>query len=157
MYALLYIWLLIGHLLLICGAASTPVLILYRCVLVLLQINALYWLLFISVVFSTIFVRCLAFSYLAVLWCVSAYWWSYYAPSITVCTYSTEALLLGCDGVTFTYRGRETRTITRLLKNTNIRIAYKTMNTLQNHLRPKNNTTDIYNKSGIAIVANLNT
>jgi hypothetical protein len=50
---------------------------------------------------------------------------------------------------TFTYTGKETRTITRLLKNINLRIAYKTRNTVQNHLRPRDNTTDIYSKSGI--------
>jgi hypothetical protein len=50
---------------------------------------------------------------------------------------------------TFTYTGRETRTITRLLKNNNIHIAHKTRNIIQNHLKPRNNTTDIYCKSGI--------
>jgi hypothetical protein len=32
----------------------------------------------------------------------------------------------------FTYTSRETKTITRLFKNNNLRIAYKTKNTLQN-------------------------
>jgi hypothetical protein len=50
---------------------------------------------------------------------------------------------------TFTYIGTETRIITNLLKNTNIHIAYRTNNTIQHHLQPKNNTTDIYNMSGI--------
>jgi ribosomal protein S25 len=50
---------------------------------------------------------------------------------------------------TFTYTGKETRAITRLFKNTDIQIAYRTKNTIQNHLKPKNHTTDIYNRSGI--------
>jgi hypothetical protein len=50
---------------------------------------------------------------------------------------------------TFTYIGKETRTITRLLKDTNIRIAYKTENTMQNHLQPRKHETDKHNKSGI--------
>jgi hypothetical protein len=53
--------------------------------------------------------------------------------------------------ITFTYIGNETRTITRLFKNTNLRIAYKTNNTIRNHLQPKNHDTDKYkyNCSGI--------
>jgi hypothetical protein len=51
--------------------------------------------------------------------------------------------------VTFTYIGKETRTITRLFKNTNIRIAYKTKNTIQNHLQPRKHDTNKYNNSGI--------
>jgi hypothetical protein len=50
---------------------------------------------------------------------------------------------------TFTYIGKETRTITKLVKNTNIIIAYKTKNTIQNHLLPKIPNIDKYNKSGI--------
>jgi hypothetical protein len=50
---------------------------------------------------------------------------------------------------TFTYIGTETRIITNLFKNTNILIAYRSKSTIQNHLEPKNVTTDIYNKSGI--------
>jgi hypothetical protein len=49
---------------------------------------------------------------------------------------------------TFTYYGNDTRIITKLLKNTNIKIAYKT-NTTENHLKPKKPVIDIYNQSGI--------
>jgi general stress protein 26 len=38
---------------------------------------------------------------------------------------------------TFTYTGKETRTITRLFKDTNICIAYTTNNTLKKHLKQK--------------------
>jgi hypothetical protein len=50
---------------------------------------------------------------------------------------------------TFTYIGKETRTITKVFKNINIRIAYKTKNTIQNHLQPKISNIDKYNKRGI--------
>jgi hypothetical protein len=50
---------------------------------------------------------------------------------------------------TFTYVGKETRVITRLFRNTNIHIAYKTNNTLQKHLQIKNIDPDKYNNSGI--------
>jgi hypothetical protein len=45
--------------------------------------------------------------------------------------------------------GKETRTITRLFKNTDIRIAYKRKNTIQSHLQPKRHITDKYNSSCI--------
>jgi hypothetical protein len=50
---------------------------------------------------------------------------------------------------TFTYIGKETITITRLFKNTDIRIAYKTKNTIQSHLQPKRHIPDKYNSSSI--------
>jgi hypothetical protein len=50
---------------------------------------------------------------------------------------------------TFTYYGDDTSTITKLFKNTNIKIAYKTINTIKNHLKPKKLVIDIYNQSGI--------
>jgi predicted transcriptional regulator len=50
----------------------------------------------------------------------------------------------------FTYIGREIKTITKLFKDANINIAYKTHNTIEHILRPKLSTTDnIYNNSGI--------
>jgi hypothetical protein len=49
----------------------------------------------------------------------------------------------------FTYVGTETRTITRLFKNTNLRLAFQTNNTIQNHLQPKKPNSDKYNNSGI--------
>lgn len=50
---------------------------------------------------------------------------------------------------TFTYFGPATRTITKLFRNTNIKIAYKTHNTLKRHLVHKPPETDTYNKSGV--------
>jgi hypothetical protein len=39
--------------------------------------------------------------------------------------------------------------ITRSFKNTNIGIAFKTNNTIKKHLKPKNQITDIHQKSGV--------
>jgi hypothetical protein len=50
---------------------------------------------------------------------------------------------------TFTYTGKETRAITKVFKNTNIRISFKTTNTIKNHLNPRKHISDIYNESGI--------
>jgi hypothetical protein len=50
--------------------------------------------------------------------------------------------------VTFTYCGPETRIITKLLKNTDIGIAFKTTNTIKNHLKSKNHITDGYKQNG---------
>jgi hypothetical protein len=50
---------------------------------------------------------------------------------------------------TFTYVGKEIRTITRLFKNTNLHIAYKTKSTLQKHLQLKNIDPGKCNYSGI--------
>jgi hypothetical protein len=49
----------------------------------------------------------------------------------------------------FIYIGKETRAITKLLKNTNIRISFKTTNTIKKHLKPRQHISDIYNESGI--------
>jgi hypothetical protein len=51
----------------------------------------------------------------------------------------------------FTYTGRETKNATKVLKDANITIAYKTKNTIEHILRPKLSTTteNIYNSSGI--------
>jgi hypothetical protein len=49
----------------------------------------------------------------------------------------------------FTYVGKETRTIIRLFRNTNIHIAYKTRSTIQKHLRIKNTNPDKYSQSGV--------
>jgi hypothetical protein len=43
---------------------------------------------------------------------------------------------------TFTYIGKETRTITKLFKDTHIKIAYRTKNTIQNHLPYKKRKQD---------------
>jgi hypothetical protein len=52
----------------------------------------------------------------------------------------------------FTYFGKETRAITRLFKDTPIRVAYKVNNTINRRLAPKPENTCIqqqYEKSGI--------
>jgi hypothetical protein len=52
---------------------------------------------------------------------------------------------------TFTYIGKETRLITKLLKNnTNLRTVYKVKNTIEKNLyiREKPNKLDIYKQSG---------
>jgi hypothetical protein len=49
---------------------------------------------------------------------------------------------------TFTYIGKETRTIAKLFRNTHTKIAYRTTNTIQNHLRKKTHD-NIYNKSEV--------
>jgi hypothetical protein len=38
---------------------------------------------------------------------------------------------------TFTYHGPDTWTITKLFRNTNLKIAYKTTNSIKHHLKPK--------------------
>jgi hypothetical protein len=48
---------------------------------------------------------------------------------------------------TFTYIGKETR-IAKLFRNTDMKIAYRTTNTIENHLREKRQD-NIYNKSGM--------
>jgi hypothetical protein len=50
--------------------------------------------------------------------------------------------------VTFRYNGKETRKITKLFRDTKLKIAYRTKNTVQNILKilPK---TEKYNKCGI--------
>jgi hypothetical protein len=49
----------------------------------------------------------------------------------------------------FTYCGSETRAITKLFRNINIAIEYKTNNTIRNHLKPIPPKTYIYNQSGV--------
>jgi hypothetical protein len=48
----------------------------------------------------------------------------------------------------FTYSGKETRKITRLFKDTNIKIAFQTKNTIQNILR-HHTQTNKYNGNGV--------
>jgi hypothetical protein len=53
---------------------------------------------------------------------------------------------------TFTYIDRETKRITKIFKTTNLKIAFKTTNTIQNHLcnlKEPNPRKDPYQKSGI--------
>jgi hypothetical protein len=49
----------------------------------------------------------------------------------------------------FTYTGKETKFITKLFKNTSIKPAFKTTNTLKKHLFPKRNIIDKYEYPGI--------
>jgi hypothetical protein len=50
---------------------------------------------------------------------------------------------------TFTYSGPETITLTNLFRDTNLKIAYKTTNTIQHHLKLRNETQDIYSQSRV--------
>jgi hypothetical protein len=49
---------------------------------------------------------------------------------------------------TFTYFGSEARVVTKLFRNTNIKVAFKANNTIQRHLRLSGKIEDIYNLSG---------
>jgi hypothetical protein len=49
---------------------------------------------------------------------------------------------------TFTYIGKETRTIAKLFRNAHTKIAYRTTNTIQKHLCEKTHD-NVYNKSGV--------
>jgi hypothetical protein len=51
--------------------------------------------------------------------------------------------------ITFRYVGSQTRTITKLFKNTNLWVEYKTNNTIQNYLQPKNKDPDKFKHCGI--------
>jgi hypothetical protein len=46
---------------------------------------------------------------------------------------------------TFTYYGSDMRTVTKVFKNTDIKIAFKTTNTIKNHLKPRQKRADTYN------------
>jgi hypothetical protein len=48
----------------------------------------------------------------------------------------------------FTYSGKETRKITKLFKDMQIKIAFRTQNTIQNIIK-QHPRTDKYNRSGI--------
>jgi hypothetical protein len=43
----------------------------------------------------------------------------------------------------------ETRTVTNLFWNTNLKIAYKATNTIKHHLKPRGEPRDINNQSGV--------
>jgi hypothetical protein len=62
-----------------------------------------------------------------------------YKPPFTNTTHETQTT----EWSTFTYYGPDTTTITKLFRNTNLKIAYKTTNTIENHLKPKDKITDI--------------
>jgi radical SAM protein with 4Fe4S-binding SPASM domain len=50
---------------------------------------------------------------------------------------------------TFPYYGPDMRIITKLFRNTNIKIAYKTTNTTKRHFKSKDKTVLKYSQSGI--------
>jgi hypothetical protein len=50
---------------------------------------------------------------------------------------------------TFTYFRPETTMSTKLLKNTNVGISFRTKNNIKHHLRIKRSTTDKYNLGGM--------
>jgi hypothetical protein len=50
--------------------------------------------------------------------------------------------------VTFTYNSKDVRGITKLFRDTNIKVAFRTQNTIQNILRPQPQI-DKYSRSGI--------
>jgi hypothetical protein len=51
--------------------------------------------------------------------------------------------------ITFTHFGPDTRMITKAFRNTNMKIAFRTNNTIKQHLRIKQRTTDKYNLCGV--------
>jgi len=51
--------------------------------------------------------------------------------------------------ITFTYVGKETNFITNLLRNANLKIAFRTNNTIQSLLKHKQQVPDIYTQSGV--------
>jgi hypothetical protein len=53
------------------------------------------------------------------------------------------------EWATFTFFGPETRTVTKLFKNTEIGISYRTRNNMKHLLRTKENNNDKYNLSGV--------
>jgi hypothetical protein len=56
---------------------------------------------------------------------------------------------------TFTYCGSSIRTITKLFRNTNIKVACRTTNTIKNLLKPKTIIKDIYDQSGVYRVVTI--
>jgi hypothetical protein len=51
--------------------------------------------------------------------------------------------------ITFTYHDLAVRMITKLFRNTELKIAYKTTNTLRNHLKTQKKTSNKYELSGV--------
>jgi hypothetical protein len=50
---------------------------------------------------------------------------------------------------TFTYFGSDTITIAKLFRNTNVKIEFKTDNTIQRLLKPRERTDEVQNLSGV--------
>jgi hypothetical protein len=59
-----------------------------------------------------------------------------------------EKIKWATKGATFTYSGKEVRTITKLFRDTQIKIAFRTKNTVPNLLKPYPHI-DKYSRSGI--------
>jgi hypothetical protein len=51
--------------------------------------------------------------------------------------------------VTFTYFGPCVRTITKFFCNTELKVAFKINNTIKHHIRVRDKTTDVYNRSEV--------
>jgi hypothetical protein len=51
--------------------------------------------------------------------------------------------------ITFTYVGQETKQIARMFKDTNTKITFRTTNTIQKHLQPKQHENNEYGSSSI--------
>jgi hypothetical protein len=51
--------------------------------------------------------------------------------------------------ITFTYFGPCMRMISKIFRNTNMKVAFRTNNTLRQHLKIKEKMTDKYNQSGV--------
>jgi hypothetical protein len=49
----------------------------------------------------------------------------------------------------FTYIGKETKHITKLFKNTSVKPAFRTANTLKKHLLSKQSTKEIFSNPGV--------
>jgi hypothetical protein len=54
-----------------------------------------------------------------------------------------------CRWATFTYVGKETTYITNIFKHSDLRIAYRTNNTIHSHLTHKNQNPDKFSLSGV--------
>jgi hypothetical protein len=51
--------------------------------------------------------------------------------------------------ITFTYFGPTIRMVTKIIRNTNLKVVFRTNNTLKRHVIRKDNITDIYDCSGV--------
>jgi hypothetical protein len=51
--------------------------------------------------------------------------------------------------ITFMYTGPSVRTITKLFRNTNMKVAFRTNNTIKQHIKAKEKITDKYDLCGV--------
>jgi hypothetical protein len=70
-------------------------------------------------------------------------------PNTPRATHLTQEIPENKKWATFTYVGKETRHITKLFKNTNIKTTFKTTNNLKKNLIPNKITSDKYEKPGV--------